>query len=191
MQIQISPEPEKPDSLPPGFARVEWGAIIYEVVTTALIAATVLLIFYSVFTLNVVRGNSMEPLLQDGDYVLGIRLFGMAPARGSIVILHAPKTDHDAIKRVIGLPGETVEYDGLRYQINGQPLREEYIDSASALFVTPPVTVSQGSYFLSGDNRAVSLDSRSYGPVLSEEIYSLAIMVVHPLARIRMLLRAW
>ncbi len=118
-----------------------------------------------------VRGNSMTPSLRDGDlvHVLPRRCATRGLARGAVVVAAAPHGfDRLLVKRVVGLPGEhiRVSSDGI-VRIDDAPLRESYLDSAAG---GAGATASQwlcgdDEYFLMGDNRADSGDSRRYGPL--------------------------
>src|SRR5205085_12613553 len=85
-------------------------------------------------------------------------VFG-GPRRGDIVVFHAPpQPDADYIKRVIGLPGDTIAVVGGRVMVNGTPLEEPYIEFPAS-YSFGPVVVPDGNYFVLGDNRPESLDS--------------------------------
>lgn len=114
-----------------------------------------------------VEGPSMQSQLEDGQVLVLNRIAYKisVPARGDIVVFHLDRVDsNDIIKRVIGLPGETVE---IRYQkiwINGRALEEQWGDDCQAC--EPGLwTLGQHEYFLLGDHRAVSRDSRTFGPI--------------------------
>lgn len=106
--------------------------------------------------------GSMENTFLIGEKVETFRLAYLfsGPERGDIVVFEAPDTpSEDYIKRVIGLPGETIEgKDGVVY-INGQPLKEDYLkEPMEGSF--GPFTIPEGHYFMMGDNRNDSLDAR-------------------------------
>jgi len=128
----------------------------------------------------------MEPNLHDGQYVLVNKTaywFGRDPGRGDVIILDAPDDpDYDRIKRVIGLPGETVEVrpDGSVY-IDGQYLEEPYLPE-DAIGRTGTWTVPEGQYFVLGDNRSVSYDSRSWGALPRENVVGKAWFIIWPLS---------
>jgi signal peptidase I len=105
---------------------------------------------------------SMENTIMIDDKVITFRLAYLFsdPKRGDIVVFQAPDTpEEDYIKRVIGLPGETVEgIDGVVY-INGEPLEEYYLkEEMTGNF--GPYVIPEGCYFMMGDNRNISLDAR-------------------------------
>lgn len=147
-----------------------------------------------------VDGNSMEPTLRPGDGVLVIK--PMAVKRLDLVVFTDPESGDTAIKRVVGMPGETVSIvpkttrvggldvpTGGQVYINGIPATEPYATS-SLPEVLPPVTVPQGHYFLMGDNRDASEDSRQYGPVPRERIHGVGVAIIYPLNRTRRLPRS-
>ena len=138
------------------------------------------------FTPIVVDGISMEPTLADGDRMI-VNKIGYTigePDRFDIVVFHAEETK-DYIKRIIGLPGDEVEYrDDILY-INGVSIEEPYLDKMRTEITVGPLTenftlldipeiqgevVPEGHVFVLGDNRRKSKDSRQIGAVAMEEI---------------------
>jgi len=126
----------------------------------------------------VVRGASMEPNFYDREYLVIDELSYQfsKPVRGQIVVFRYPRDETQYfIKRVIGLPGETVEVSDGRVTIYnaefpiGHVLDESYIGSEQTLGKVRR-ELNEGEYFVMGDNRGYSLDSRSFGPITEEEI---------------------
>lgn len=112
--------------------------------------------------------DSMAPTLRAGDSVLATKFSYVfsGPDRGDLVLFEAPDDGAPTIKRVAGEPGDTVAIrDGVLF-VNGEGRREAYVDYnlADSTFMGP-TEVPEGHLYLMGDNRANSLDSRSYGPV--------------------------
>lgn len=166
------------------------GSVLREVIVTLLIALLLFLgIHYSVQNSEVI-GYSMEPNLHNGERVLINKLayrFGGTPQRGDVIVLIPPGntiSENDYIKRVIGLPGEKVELRGGKvyiYQADGNifALDEPYVPNPSlrnyASDVIPP-----GRYFVMGDNRNNSSDSRGGWTVALEDIVGRAWLVTWP-----------
>lgn len=160
-----------------------------EFFSTVLYIALIVGLFFVVdryfYTPVTVDGNSMEETLSDGDYLL-LNQFSEIE-RFDIVIFPTgdsdPATESEEklyVKRIIGMPGDTVEYEGDKLILNGEAVEEEYLDysadynyasfSLETLFGVPEVP--KGHYFVLGDNRKVggSLDSREFGFIESEQV---------------------
>ena len=158
----------------------------------------VLIFFVVVFTFFVrligVDGSSMYPTLQDGEFgftnLLGLSLEGVN--RGDIVIVE--EGDEYWVKRVIGLPNETIECRDNVVYINGEALDEPYLDSDyvhdiennQGYFTSDFEAIELGSdeYFVMGDNRVVSADSRVVGPFSRSQIVGKGVLVLMPLDQI-------
>lgn len=130
----------------------------------------VLLLHIFVVQISVVRGLSMEPSLRDGDRLIVDRVtYAMADVdRFDVVVLRNPRNhDVDYVKRVIGLPGERVAIHAGVVEIDGAPIMvlHDVISDESEM---PETIVPEGQYFVLGDNRPVSCDSREFGLVQSE-----------------------
>lgn len=118
-----------------------------------------------------ITGVSMEPTLRDGEYVFVYRMayWREPPERGDIIVFRHPLNPRRTlIKRVIGLPGETVAIQNGRVYVNGQPLPEPYI-LASPTYTAAPVAVGPDEVYVLGDNRNNSSDSHSWG-VLKQDL---------------------
>ena len=152
---------------------------VFKIVVIAL--AIVLPIRYFLFQPFVVKGASMEPNYHTGDYLIvdEISYRFHTPERGDVIVFKYPYNPADRyIKRVIGLPGETVEIkDGQIYvSENGKVsilnessyLSDDFIKTWKNLDNTSPVTLKEGQYFVLGDNRNASSDSRRWG-ILPEQ----------------------
>ena len=162
------------------------------VLTLAFAALLALLINSFVFFFARVEGNSMLGTLKDGEVLFVWRagyVFGQ-PQRGDIVICHYPKTKDGGyldqkntcyVKRVIGLPGDTVSIRQGTVYINGEALKESYLETERTDSQSmEAVVLGEGEYFLMGDNRSDSTDSRRMGAVERGKILGKAVGVVYP-----------
>jgi len=133
-----------------------------------------LLIFFAVNALTgrfYVRGSSMEPSLHSGQYLVVLRFSYWLgePRRGDIVVFEPPNgASEDYIKRIMGLPGETVEARDGAIWIDGYRLEEPYLGSEFSY--TGTWKLGEDEYFALGDNRANSSDSHSWGSLGEEDI---------------------
>lgn len=139
----------------------------------------------------VVSGESMDPTLSSGDYLLidEVTYRFNEPERGDVVVFRAPpEPTKFFIKRVIGLPGDTVSIKGKIINITnmdnpkGFTLSEDFITHESSNDIT--VKVPADEYFVMGDNRAGSFDSRSWGTLPKENLRGRALLRLLPLKEI-------
>ncbi|MCU1377125.1 MAG: signal peptidase [Acidimicrobiales bacterium] len=120
-----------------------------------------------------VTSVSMEPTLRAGDQLLVDKLSYRlhAPRRNDLIVFSRPGNGQLMVKRIVGLPGETVAIEDGVLVVNGRPRREPYVDQRMVDSVYfGPKTVPDDTVFVMGDNRGDSIDSRSYGPVEVEAI---------------------
>lgn len=132
-----------------------------------------------------VDGTSMAPLLSDQERIFINKIvYRFEPVeRGDIVVFWYP-LDHSKsfIKRVVGLPGETIEIRAGRLFINGNELPEPYVPASYFDGATyPPRTIPRDEYFVMGDHRDSSSDSRVFGPVPRHFIYGKAVFAYWPM----------
>lgn len=165
-----------------------------DTIQSILIATSIFLVIYMfLFRPFQVNGESMFPNFQDGEYVLtNLVTLKMAPlTRGDVVVFKAPPDpEKDFIKRVIGLPGDTIMIkDGTVY-VNGNALNEEqYLHpdiktySGSFLKENEIITVPDDQYFVMGDNRPYSSDSREWGFVKKDEMIGKSFFIYWPLSK--------
>jgi signal peptidase I len=130
--------------------------------------------------LYVIPSSSMAPTLVPGDHIVVTPYrFGHKPNRGDVIVFRSPRaTDELMIKRVIGTPGDLVETRAGRVIVCGHALTEPYVASPATSGVISPQIIPAESYFVLGDNRADSLDSRSWGVLPRDAVVGRARMVL-------------
>lgn len=156
------------------------ASFFFDIIETIVVALAIFVVAYLFFFQpHQVKGASMEPNFHDEEYLLTDKISYRfhPPERGDVVIFRAPKNrDLDYIKRIIGLPGERVKIVDGSVFINGQKLKEDYLKgnttSYSGSFLRPEqeFLIPEGQYFVLGDNRSHSSDSRDWGTVAKEDI---------------------
>ncbi|KKQ21695.1 signal peptidase I [Candidatus Wolfebacteria bacterium RIFCSPLOWO2_01_FULL_38_11] len=165
---------------------------IWETVEVALVAiVSVLIIRYFLIQPFLVNGASMEPNFRDGDYLLidEVSYKFNKPERGEVIVFRYPGDESFFyIKRIIGLPNETIEISDGQIKISnaenpkGFTLEEKYLpfnlDTESK---TRKISLKDNEYFVMGDNRNFSFDSRSWGPLEENEIIGLVRLRLWPL----------
>lgn len=164
--------------------------------TIVIFGAIFASIYLFVAQFHKVSGNSMVPTLHTGDYLITEKVSYRFrnPKHGEIIVLQNPRDEsQDFIKRIIALPGDTIEIKDNILYINNQPLQEKYLPqgtpSRSGAFITEgtPIKVADNQYFVLGDNRAHSSDSRDWGPVTKGEIVGRAFFRYFPIPDIGLL----
>ena len=164
----------------------------------AIVLAVLVLVFIQFSIQNFkVEGSSMKPTLESGQYLVVNKLVYFRvdmqrlsrlvpfwessegkeyflfhpPQRGDVVIFHAPiDTRRDFVKRVVGVPGEQVEIRGNGVYVDSRLLKEPYLEGLDTTRVMGRINLKEGEYFVMGDNRLGSNDSRDWGPVPLDNI---------------------
>ncbi len=163
---------------------------LWELVTTVL-PAVVIAFFVNVYVAEAVTvqdGPSMQPNLYRG-YRLMIEKVSYrlhAPRRGDVVVIARPKNEVNLIKRIVALPGETVEVRDGHTWIDGQPIAEPWVTYFGGPDY-PPTLVPANTVFILGDNRGNSRDSRFIGPVPMNSIQGHARFVYWPVDQVKLL----
>ena len=175
-------------------------SFIKEILQTLVIAVVAFIIINTSLQNYMVEGTSMMPNIGDGDYLLvnklsylelnkvltseGLNLNNQPPSRGDIVIFKQNKsTERHLIKRVIGVPGDSISIKNGKVYVNGKIVKENYpiYSDNSNLH---KLLVGDGYFFLLGDNRPISQDSRSWGMISKEQIIGKAWFRYWPISNI-------
>lgn len=159
----------------------DWKRVALDILETIILAV---ILYFGINALSArvrVDGFSMNPTLENGEYILINKLAYKIgdPARGDIIVFEFPDdTSQDLIKRVIGLPGETVTIQDGQVSINGLLLEEPYI--AAPPFYSNTWVVDEGHLFVLGDNRNESKDSHEWGLLPMENVIGKAVLIYWP-----------
>jgi signal peptidase I len=164
---------------------VEWVGLVIGALLIALVIKTFL------FQAFYIPSASMDPTLKVHDRVLVNKLsYHLHPVhRGDIVVFKAPAEERtpqikDLVKRVIGLPGDSLEGRDGHVYVNERLLNEPYLPRGTITDNLPKQVVPAGSYFMMGDNRTQSSDSRVFGPIKRATIIGRAFVTMWPLTRL-------
>jgi signal peptidase I len=187
--------------------RTRFRRAFVELLRTAIQVLVLFLVLSALIGRFEIHQVSMEPNFHEGQRVIVSKLDGIwsslflrtaqaaethkrspfAPQRGQVVVFNPPSGEGDAlIKRVIGAPGDLIEVRDDGVWVNGQLLHEPYVNGqvTSCNNTCSPLQIDADSYFLMGDNRASSLDSRSFGPVRADRIIGRVVMRYWPLDQV-------
>ena len=148
---------------------------IYDVFKSIAMGFIITCVVLTFVRVSVVTGHSMDSTLYDKQKLIVSRTaytFDKEPERGDIIVASSPKLEVEyIIKRIVGLPGETVEMRNNEIYINGQKLNEPYIKEPMINNEDNSWTLGENEYFICGDNRNNSLDSRVIGPIQKKQIF--------------------
>ncbi|MBE2234506.1 MAG: signal peptidase I [Anaerolinea sp.] len=159
-----------------------WGPVLREIVETIVLTLVIFLLVRTVIQNFRVEGMSMEPNFHDGQFLLINKLAYRLgdPARGDVIVFRYPlDPSRDFIKRVIGLPGETVEIRNGQVLINNQPISDPATVN-SAFYNMAPLTLGAEEMFVLGDNRPNSSDSHSWGTVPADKVIGKVVLSYWP-----------
>lgn len=150
--------------------------IIKEILPYVLIIIAVILIRTFIITPVRVDGASMDQTLEDGQILLLYKLSNID--YGDIVVLDEEKEGEIIIKRIIGMPGDTVSIKDNTVYVNDEKIEEDYAYGETSDY--EEITLGDDEYFILGDNRPISKDSRYFGPVKEDEIIGKVIFRLWP-----------
>lgn len=165
------------------------GAFFLDLLEVIVLAVGIFLIVYLlILRPHKIKGASMEPNFPDGEYLLTekVSYYLNEPQRGDVVVFKPPISEDEFIKRIIALPGETVSVREGKLYVNDNILEEDYIKdtviTGSGSFLTEgeKYEVPDGLYFVVGDNRGHSSDSRMWGPIDKKSMAGRAWVVYWP-----------
>ena len=154
--------------------------ILKSLVPYIIIVVVVVFVRTFIITPVKVNGNSMYPTLEGNEIMLLNKLGDID--RFDIVVIKLDDHDEELIKRIIGLPGETVEIKNNEVYINDELLEDEY--GYGVTYNIDPITLGDDEYFVLGDNRIISLDSRSFGTIKRSEIKGTTNFIMYPFGKI-------
>lgn len=171
-----------------GRQALEWAGLLGGALVIALLVRTFL------FQPFYIPTESMYPTLKENDRVLVNKLsYKLHDVhRGDIVVFTAPEGEgdngiKDLIKRVVGLPGETLEGRGGHVYVDGRLLEEPYLQEGVTTSAFGPQEIPAGALWMMGDNRTQSRDSRFFGPVPESDVVGRAFVRLWPLSRLGLL----
>lgn len=159
------------------------GWLLFPLLVTFIVLFMTFVVFFDVVSVD---GPSMLPTLRTGDRVLITKNYKV-PVRGDIVVFTEPGPDGapiDIIKRVVGVPGDTVEISSGRAIVNGSPEAPHtgiFTDAGSS----GQIGIPAGTIYVLGDDRPESLDSRVRGPIPLSQVKGRAVCIILPPLRIR------
>jgi len=173
LDVAAQPSPRKP-----GGGLLLW---LRDLVISAAISVLIITFLYQPVR---VEGTSMLPRLEDRDRLFINKFVYHVESiqRGDVVVFHYPRDPEKSyIKRVIALPGDRIWIDHGEVWLNGKPLKESYVpDRYRDNRSMAEMVVPDDSYFMMGDHRSISSDSREFGPVERDLIYGKAVFVYWP-----------
>lgn len=168
------------------------GAVFDFLQSIVVIMAIMVMVYLFVMSPQEISGESMFPTFENGEYILTnkIEYKISEPKHGDVVVFKSPSNkDIDFIKRIIAVPGDRVKVINGKYYVNDKLVTENYLPAGLYTFAgsflreNTEIVVPPGKYFVSGDNRPHSLDSREFGTIPKEDIIGKAMLRYWPFDR--------
>lgn len=167
--------------------------ILFDIIESVGVALSIFVVIYLFLVQpHQVKGASMDPTFHDGEYILTDKISYRfkEPQRGDIIVFKAPRNpDFDYIKRIIAIPGDTISISNGNIYLNSKKLNEDYIKSETIIlpgqFIKEgqEITLKSDEYFVLGDNRSHSSDSRQWGTVPKKDIIGRVFFRYWPLTK--------
>src|ERR1700757_1562508 len=177
----VAPSIAEPEAPAQRAAAAGLGLLLRDLLISAGVSVLIILFLYQPVR---VEGTSMLPRLEDHDRLFINKFVYHISAihRGDVVVFHYPRDPEKSyIKRVVALPGDRISIERGRVYLNGKPLREPYVpDEYRDTRSMAETVVPEDAYFMMGDHRSISSDSREFGPVDRDLIYGKAVFVYWP-----------
>lgn len=189
--------PKKGDFLPLKLIKLGIN-FFFDFLETIVVALSIFVVIYLfIVQPHEVKGSSMEPNFHNNEYILTDKISYRfdEPKRGDVIIFKAPvNPDVDYIKRIIALPSEKVKVHNGEVYVNNERLNELYLENPTPLFPNSmlkdnaEIMVPDGFYFVMGDNRPHSSDSREFGPIDKKLIIGKAVFRYWPVTNLGLIL---
>ena len=187
MEMTTPAAPVAPVALPR--PRLQRSGLLREIIETLVLIVLVYTFVNLATSRFFIQGPSMQPNFHDGQFLIVSRLHYLLgePARGDIVVFDAPGDDARRdnpllIKRLIGVPGDQIRIENSEVFVNGVKLDETYIAEPTFRCANYcDLVLGENEYFMMGDNRPNSRDSRSFGPVALDQIIGRVVLRYWPL----------
>lgn len=182
------PKPEQPEK--------SWVVELWDWVKTIVVAFVIMMLLnLFVFNLSMVKGQSMQPTLVERDrlFVNKIVYHLDTPSRSDVIVLRDPSEGVEKkdflVKRIVGLPGDTIEVRDHHLYVNGEQQAETYTDIEVQDPDFGPITLAPDHFFVMGDNRheGKSKDSRVFGSITSDQIVGKAEFIFWPFSELKKL----
>lgn len=169
-----------------------FSSFFWDILETVVFALAIFVVVYLFLAQpHQVQGSSMVPNFTNGEYILTNKILYRfdEPQRGDVIVFKSP-TQKDFIKRVIGLPHDTVRVENGKVYVNDKELPEKYLpdgvytQEGQTLNNSETVTIPEGKYIVFGDNRNQSSDSRDWGWITKKDIIGKAWIIYWPLSKL-------